>query len=95
MRRSQLYEFIKHARDRMTERKIQRDDVVSALNNGIIIQFNRNAQPCPCCLVLGRTNQGNPLHVAVAIKPDGIRILTTYEPDAEIWGENLDTKVVK
>lgn len=95
MRRSQkLLEFTCHATERMEERAIEKDDIKSALKTGIIIELNKEANPWPTCLVLGKTCQGDPLHVAVALADNCFLILTAYVPDVEIWGENLDKKVV-
>lgn len=88
-------EFTKHARDRMTERVIHQKDVVAAMRSGVIIDINKMGKPCPCCLILGRTRSESPLHVAVAFKEDCLLVLTTYHPEVEFWGENLDKKVVK
>jgi len=79
----------------MVERKIKKTDVLLALKNGIVIEIKENSKPCTHCLILGHTSKGKPLHVAVALVPDGVLILTTYEPYAKIWGENFDKKVVK
>lgn len=88
-------EFTKHARDRMTERVIHQKDVVAAMRSGVIIELKQDAKPCPCCLILGKARSGDPLHVAVAFKEGCLLVLTTYQPEVEFWGENLDKKVVK
>ena len=81
-----------HVEHRMKERKITRGDVIFALENGKIIEFNRNCKPCPRCLVLGTNENGDYIHVVIAIKHDGLILVTTYHPEAEVWGESLDKK---
>jgi len=96
MRRSEkLCIFSNHVFERMAEREISEKDVKTALQNGIVIELYENSKPHKRCLVLGHIQDGSPLHVVVALVPDGILILTTYEPTADRWSSDFKTKVVK
>jgi len=79
----------------MTERNIYEKDVISALKNGIVIEVDSKIKQDKNCLVLGHSIKGDPLHIAVALKPAEIIILTTYHPNKKRWGEDYKTKVVR
>lgn len=87
--------FSNHVMDRMRQREIEPTDVKTALRNGIIIELCEEAKPHKRCVVLGHLENGSPLHVVVAIVPDGLLILTTYEPTVDRWSNDFKTKVVK
>lgn len=86
--------FSNHVMDRMRERKISKPDVKTALKNGTIIELCEESKPHKRCLVLGYLENGTPLHVVVAFVPDGLLILTTYEPTTDRWSSDFKTKVV-
>ena len=86
--------FSHHVFDRMAERKISQKDVKKALKNGVIIKVCEKSKPHQRCLVLGHIDSGDPLHIVVAIVPDGVLVLTTYIPEIKRWGTDYKTKVV-
>lgn len=94
-RSKELCVFTDHSKDRMTERNIDEKDVISALKNGIVIEVNSKIKQDKNCLVLGNSIKGDPLHVAVALKPGEIIILTTYRPNKKRWGDDYKTKAVR
>lgn len=49
----------KHAKERLTERKISVTDVMRAIETGEIIKQYEDDKPLPSCLVLGRTVNNN------------------------------------
>ena len=84
--------YTNHAIERMTKRGIKTKDVQEALKTGIVIETRPDAKPNACCLVLGATKTGTPLHVAVAFRKKRVIILTTYQPEVKLWGLDLKTK---
>lgn len=60
------------------------------LEMGEVIEQYPNDYPSPSALVLGFTD-GGPLHVVVAQDSDARRLIvvTTYEPDPEVWHEDF------
>jgi len=93
-RLDQLCIFSHHVMDRMRQRRIEPTDVKTVLKNGTIIDLCEEAKPHKRCVVLGHLENGSPLHVVVAIVPDGLLILTTYEPTVDRWSNDFKTKVV-
>jgi hypothetical protein len=46
-------------------------------------------RPYPSVLVLGRTREGRPLHVAYAPEDDRLIVIAVYEPDPNRWDEEF------
>ena len=90
---AQRIRFRVHAIRRMFERGITEEDVAHVLSTGEIIEEYPDDQPYPSRLVLGRCGK-RPLHVVAADNQadDETIIVTVYEPDAEIWGNEFRRK---
>jgi len=78
--------FTDHARERMKERNIKYDDIVSSINNGEIIEQYEGDKPYPSCLILGYSDN-KPLHIVLSLNNGIIWIITTYIPTLEKWEE--------
>lgn len=79
--------FTEHARAAMNSYRVTTDTVLSALDNGEIIEEYENDRPFPSCLVFGKTADSRPLHIVCALPPH-VNILivdTTYIPSEDRW----------
>jgi len=86
---TERYNITLHARREMSPERddISEKELVEAISNGEIIEDYHNDKPFPSCLIFGRTEEGRPIHVVCAYsKDDDIAIIiTTYEPDINMW----------
>lgn len=82
----------KHAKERLVERGIQVDDIVSAINNGEIIKEYTDDKPLPSCLVLGKTISGKTLHLVISKDEAFIYLITAYFPDINQWEADFKTR---
>ncbi len=80
-------EFSSHAVERMLQRKISSEDVRRVVISGTEIP---GGSPAPRRLLFAFSG-GRPIHVVLDdLSIDGkILIITVYEPDPEMWGENF------
>ena len=82
--------FTAHSVQRMFERGISHSQVLEIVEKGEVIKEYPEDKPYPGVLILGFV-EGRPIHVVVG-KDDqnGIcYIVTVYEPDPTIWGEDF------
>jgi hypothetical protein len=86
-----LFEFSKHAADRMILRHITMSELREAIQNGEVIEDYPQDKFGPSCLIFGYTNRNRPLHIQCSypIRPL-IKVITLYEPDPTEW---IDFKV--
>ena len=84
-----------HALERMMERGIFRKEVIETLSSGIVIEEYSDDKPFPSALFLHVTRRA--LHVVAALNEDmGIcHVITAYEPDMEVFGQDYKTRRVK
>lgn len=77
----------------MHERCITEEEVESAIASGAIIENYPDDTPYPSALLLGRAGTKT-VHVVYADDAaENIRIIiTVYEPDPEIWYDDLKTR---
>jgi hypothetical protein len=56
-----------------------------------IVEEYPDDRPYPSVLVLGRTNEGRPVHVVCAYAPedDQLIVITVYEPDPNRWDDEF------
>ena len=78
--------FTGHAIQRMFERGISKEDVMSVITDGEKIAEYPEDRPFPSCLMVSSSG-GRPLHVVVAFDQDSriCHILTAYYPDPNQW----------
>ena len=77
----------------MHERCITEDEVEHAIANGTVIESYPNDTPYPSVLLLGHAGT-KAIHAVYADDvEESVRIIiTVYEPDAEIWCDDLKTR---
>jgi len=85
--------YRQHAIKRMHERCITEDEVEHAIANGAVIESYPNDTPYPSVLLLGHAGT-KAIHAVYADDvEESVRIIiTVYEPDTEIWCDDLKTR---
>ena len=74
--------------ERLFQRGISIDDVVSALTSGEIIEQYPSDYPFPSCLVLGHTNKGAALHIVCGSNGIELWLITAYFPNPSEWTDD-------
>lgn len=82
----------RHAKNRLQERKIKVEDIISCINTGEIIKQYEVDKPLPSCLILGKTKNGKSIHVVVSCDDEYVYLITAYYPDADLWESDLKTR---
>ncbi len=81
-----LFEFSKHAADRMILRHIAVNEVREAINSGEVIEDYPQDKYGPSCLILGKTKQKRFLHIQCSYPSRSlVKVITVYEPDPNEW----------
>jgi Domain of unknown function (DUF4258) len=85
--------FRQHAVKRMHERCISEAEVEHAIASGTVFESYPNDTPYPSALLLGHAGI-KAIHVVYAdVVNENLRIIiTVYEPDPEIWCNDLKTR---
>jgi len=81
-----------HYRNRMKERGIKQYEVKQALLSGEVIEEVPDDEPLPSVLILGYTDNGKPLHVAVSVADYRICLVTVYVPTLDVWEADFKTR---
>lgn len=86
--------FTGHATARLFERGLGKDDAVSVIHEGEVIQSYPDDRPYPSYLVLGRVKAG-PVHVLIARDGSSRRcyVVTAYVPDPGMWTADFRRKL--
>lgn len=81
-----------HALERFLERGISRDEVVSAIMNGEVIEVYSTDRPYPSGLIL--YTETEPVHVVAAADPVAriCHVITAYRPDLEHFEPDFRTR---
>lgn len=84
----------KHSLQRMFERGITRQEVKTAILNGIIIEDYTDDYPFPSVLV-AYINSHKPLHVVVSYDESTLKcyVITAYVPDKKHFKDDLVTRI--
>ena len=87
-------EWQKHCLQRMLEREVSRQDVVTVLLKGEKIEDYPNDWPLPSSLFFLRPLDQRPLHVVAAFNSELKKafIITVYEPDLDHFESDLKTR---
>ena len=82
--------LLPHALTQMVreERMITRSDVEAVVTRGELVENYPDDPRGPSCLLLGRGEDGAPLHLVCAPQEDYLAIITAYRPDPERWAED-------
>jgi hypothetical protein len=78
------FEITVHARERMAEREVSTDDLISLIITGETIEDYPDDFPYPSTLILGYI-LGVPFHVVAATGSNLVKIVTVYRADEETW----------
>jgi hypothetical protein len=82
----------KHANNRIRERGIGIEDIKHAIKIGEIIRQYEDDKPFPSCLLLGKAEDGEYIHLVASIDADTLYIITAYHPDETEWESDLKSK---
>ena len=74
-----------HASERYRQRGIRAKDVRVAIENGEIIEQYPDDFPYPSCLICGKNEAGEIIHVCMSDEGTASSIITAYYPDEEKW----------
>jgi hypothetical protein len=78
------YEITVHAREKMAERGVSTEDLISLIISGEIIESYPDDFPYPSALMLGYLS-GVAFHVVVAKGRNLIKVVTVYRANEETW----------
>ncbi|GHV83911.1 hypothetical protein AGMMS50212_12510 [Spirochaetia bacterium] len=81
-----------HVDTRLAERDLKRDDIMSVLMTGEIIEQYTDDQPYPSCLMLGLTLSSRYIHVVCGTNDSVLWIITAYYPNPEKWSPDFKTR---
>ncbi len=81
-----------HAYHRMKERNLNIHVIEEVINSDEIIEQYPDDNPFPSVLILGRTNNENPIHIVCAPTDIGLVIITAYHPSSDNWEFNWKTR---
>ena len=81
-----------HCLERMQERDILRDDVISCVLRGEIIEDYPNDFPYPSCLIFGYTTQDKVLHIVIGAVETTADVINAYNPSTDKFEADLRTR---
>ena len=81
-----------HCLERMQERDIIREDVITCILHGEIIEDYPDDFPHPSCLVFGYAVNNKAIHVVVGSDGEYIYIITAYFPNTVKFEDDLKTR---
>ena len=88
-----LFEFSKHAVDQSILRHVSLQEIREVIAGGEIIEDYPDDKYGPSCLILGFTAAGRPLHIQCSYPSRPlVKIITLYEPDADLWVDFKERK---
>lgn len=70
-----------HILNRMHQRGVTREDIITAIMGGEIIEQYEDDFPFPSCLLLGKTQNNIALHIVCSVCENGMVLITVYYPD--------------
>lgn len=82
----------KHVKNRLAERRIMLDDILSGIVSGEIIKQYEDDKPFPSCLILGKDTNRNPIHIVASIDNAYLYLIPAYHPDCNEWEADLKTR---
>ncbi len=84
------YELTLHARHEMVTEatgRVRLEEMLQAIQSGAILENYPNFYKGPCCLLLGHTDEGRPLHIVCSTSLDMLVFITVYEPTPPDWAK--------
>lgn len=82
---TQAVRVTQHAQEEMDAEDITLDDVLEAIAAGRILENYPDHRRGACCLLMGHTLAGRPLHVVCTTTHPVVIIITVYEPMPPKW----------
>jgi hypothetical protein len=83
--RNDAFRITPHGQQEMVEEAITLDPLLQALRSCQILEDYPEHLRGACCLVLGYTEAGRPLHVVCTTSLPTLVIITVYEPQPPRW----------
>jgi len=85
--RARRFNVTNHADEEIQNDRLSLREVLGATDAGEVIESYPTDFPFPSCLILGRTDAGEPVHAVWAFEErTGIAVLiTVYRPDPNRW----------
>jgi hypothetical protein len=86
--------FLSHAVRQMSrpDRMITTREVHDVVATGIVIEDYPNDPRGPSCLILGRGEEGRPIHVVCSPKSEFLAIITAYVPHRDEWSDDFSVR---
>lgn len=81
-----------HGRKRMEQRKINKEDIISGILQGEIIEDYPNSYPFPSCLILAAISNNKMIHIVIGYDGEYAYLITVYIPDEKKFEVNLKTR---
>ena len=82
---SEAYRVTLHAQQEMVEENIALEEVLEALRRAELLEHYPQHRRGACCLVLGITDAGRPLHLVCTTAQPLLILITVYEPRPPKW----------
>lgn len=83
--RAKTLRVTRHAANELLARAISIDEVIESLASGELLENYPDHQRGACCLHLGHTQRGRPIHVVCTTSQAVLIIITAYEPALPKW----------
>lgn len=84
-----------HSASRVIERNISSKEIAKVGENAIIIEDYPDDRISPSSLVLGFTDEGNPLHIILTRDQEyKMKIISIYEPNPQKWKNGFKERVL-
>ena len=89
--------YLSHAIRQMSrpDRMITTAEVHSAIENGEIVEDYPDDSRGHSCLILGKGENGRPLHIVCSAKNEFLAIITAYIPDPNEWSKDYKVRLKK
>ena len=84
--------WTEHVIHRLDERNFTKEDIVSCIMRGEIIEQYPMAFPLPSCLILGAAVTDELIHVVAAVGGFKVHIVTTYHINTNAWESDMKTR---
>jgi len=79
------FRVTQHAQQEMTEEDITLDEVLAAVQRSEILEHYPQHRRGACCLLVGFTEKGRPLHIVCTTARPLLILITVYEPKPPRW----------